>query len=328
MSQSYLPIGTQYPTRGVITLGFFVGRSSVGDPVTQKAYVTPQHPDGIMSSELRRASHDVQQTTALFWFYSNFRPFSGKDEAGSLLMPTWSTRGGAYGEGSYGEGAYGGGREKYVIKPPGAKFGSAEVRSEFGETISPDVLLVVGMALDNTLNSPEGLPLLWELIPPPPQPDNDMYLEDGQGNFVTTETGERILVGPPHAVVNSILARLSAIEAIIDTPKVTHVGIGHNNPPEEPLTDFDKGDIRLSIADLRKLLAKPSVEAGAVEQAAQPLISGKQKVGIWLGARLTVAVDVIIEGLLKGVSWACAFTSAVALFHQLDDVVRLIGQLH
>jgi hypothetical protein len=87
-------------------------------------------------------------------------------------------------------------------------------------------------------------------------------------------------------------------------------------PPEEPLTSTDKGEIRLSIADLRELLAKPSVDADAVRQAAKPFFFNKQKVADWLGQRLTVAVDTLLA------------LAVVALYHHLDDVIRLISHLH
>lgn len=321
--------------RGVISQGFIPGRSVAGDPLTQKAYVTPQFPSGISASELKRAPHDVQQATVLFWFYSNFRPFSGEDETGQPLKPKWGVRGGAYGEGAYGQGPYGGYGERYVIAPLGSTYGSAEIRSEFVDVVSPDVLLALGSILDNDRHNPEGLPSLWEIIPLAGLSDLLRYVVDPQGNFITTPTGERIVSADRADIVNAILSRLTAVEAIIDRPAVAHGDFGHNNPPEEPLTDTDKDIVRLSISQLRELLAERSADAEDVQQAAAPLVSSRQNIVDWFGKRTTAFMDATLKAAgttfgtgIGGYLTFELFHRSLALFHLMDEVIRLIGQLH
>ena len=61
-------------TRGVIWREFAAG-DPVGKPLAEPAYRTPRFPHAIRASDLRDSATDVQQETALFWFWSNLKPY-------------------------------------------------------------------------------------------------------------------------------------------------------------------------------------------------------------------------------------------------------------
>lgn len=46
-----------------------------GSPLAAKAYLTPEHLDGIVQRDLRDASPVVQRQTAFLWFVANLQPF-------------------------------------------------------------------------------------------------------------------------------------------------------------------------------------------------------------------------------------------------------------
>lgn len=61
-------------SRGVYWRHFSAEDPLVG-PVSEWAYVTPDHPDGITGSSLRLVGEATQLDTARFWFFSNFAPY-------------------------------------------------------------------------------------------------------------------------------------------------------------------------------------------------------------------------------------------------------------
>ena len=68
----------RWPTRGVVWHEFGVGEG-VEQPLAERAYRTPRFPQAIRGSDLRKASEQVQRETALFWFWSNLKPYDLSD---------------------------------------------------------------------------------------------------------------------------------------------------------------------------------------------------------------------------------------------------------
>lgn len=319
------------PLRGWIMQPAHVGRLSAGDPLGQKAYITPHLPDGILTSELKRASADVQQATVLCWFEINFRPFSGTDEHGQVLKAT-SVPGGAYGTAHYGHAAYGGASGRSLFTPRGSVLGSDEIKAEFNGVISPELLTTIGSALDRAGNQPDGVPFLWEVIPLLGRTDYTSYVVS-QGDFVTNLMGERIGVVDREGIEAAILLRIAAIEKLIDAPAVRHGQIGHNNPPEAPMSVLDYQTIKLKTLQLRELINDQNINAEEIKSTAVELVPTKSRIGDWLKERLTVFSDAFSKTAGSGlgvifVGWIGEeIQKEVHLFYLIDEVIRLVGQL-
>jgi len=247
------------PSRGKVYLPLGVGES-VGLPLSEWAYRTPSHPQGLKGSGLRDADPTAQREVMLVWFLQNFIPETGPvfGFAEAAAPPEPTPIGSGYG------------------KNYGNAFGQVEIggwdQAPFSTGVPAlDLLTAEFVALvdDVMLATVSGVvPGLWVSKPHDLSPDADQTLAE---------------------LSSTLLALLDKIDGIVRGLPVKSVGRGHNRSPEglvdieglpdelHPVTVQERDTVLRATADVR--LAMSSHDQSALSIAWQATLSALEKIG-------------------------------------------------
>ena len=139
----------------------------------------------------------------------------------------------------------------------------------------------------------------------------------------------------PETAQEVILARLEDVEKALAKLRPAHGGIGHNNPPDGPLTPEEHIEASTAIAELREEASAARPDTSRVQRARQVLAKVAEAVGRWLWKR----AEIVIDEFLKEVGKKAAHPAVVALMAVyafdgwqkltvlLDAIQRWIGSL-
>ena len=139
----------------------------------------------------------------------------------------------------------------------------------------------------------------------------------------------------PETAQEVILARLEDVEKALAKLRPAHGGIGHNNPPDGPLTPEEHIEASTAIAELREEASAARPDTSRVQRATQVLAKVAETVGRWLWKR----AEIVIDEFLKEVGKKAAHPAVVALMAVyafdgwqkltvlLDAIQRWIGSL-
>ena len=137
----------------------------------------------------------------------------------------------------------------------------------------------------------------------------------------------------PETAQEVILARLEDVEKALAKLRPAHGGIGHNNPPDGPLTPEEHTEASTAIAELREEASAARPDTSRVQRAAQVLARVAEAVGRWLWKRAEMMADEFLKELAKlparpaGVAVGAffAFDGLQKLTALLDAIQRWIG---
>lgn len=96
---------------------------------------------------------------------------------------------------------------------------------------------------------------------------------------------------PPETAQEVILARLEDVEKAFAKLRPAHGGIGHNNPPDGPLTPEEDIEASTAIAELREEASAALPDTSRVQRARQVLAKVAEAVGRWLWKRAEIVID-------------------------------------
>ncbi|CAN7355254.1 hypothetical protein LJR231_002058 [Phyllobacterium sp. LjRoot231] len=174
--------------------------------------------------------------------------------------------------------------------------------------------------------------------PPPEDEDFRDFLTDEQGNALTDENGNRIVLGRQERDFRAeMLGRLDELESVVNNYEQARPHRGHNNPPEliedDPLTQPQIQQIIEAVVQLRAEAVKGEPDPLNITAQASILSSIARAVGNWIAQKANVATDALVEaGVVAGVVWAYnhpneiqhalnqAASSANAWAHQLGVI--------
>lgn len=120
---------------------------------------------------------------------------------------------------------------------------------------------------------------------------------------------------------HEIFRRLGAVEAALAKLQSPHGCIGHNNPPDGPLTSEEQASVRVATADIQEELLAARPDVSKVRRAVQGLVHVAATVGTWIWKRVEVAVDEVAKraGLI-------AFGDAMTGWQALTAVIEAVGR--
>ncbi|WP_146201966.1 hypothetical protein [Teichococcus aestuarii] len=96
-----------------------------------------------------------------------------------------------------------------------------------------------------------------------------------------------------------ILRRLEAAEAALTKLAPQHGGIGHNNPPDGPLTAEEHREATAAVAEIRAEVAAQVPDRSRLRRAAEVVGRAAASISRWLAKRVEVAVDEAIKISVK-----------------------------
>ncbi|MCA3425506.1 MAG: hypothetical protein INF34_02285 [Roseomonas sp.] len=139
---------------------------------------------------------------------------------------------------------------------------------------------------------------------------------------------------PPETAQEVILARLEDVEKALAKLRPAHGGIGHNNPPDGPLTPEEHIEASTAIAELREEASAARPDTSRVQRARQVLAKVAEAVGRWLRKRAEIVIDEFLKELAKKAALPTVAFGAVYAFDGwqklmalLDAIQRWIGSL-
>lgn len=97
------------------------------------------------------------------------------------------------------------------------------------------------------------------------------------------------------AQLAQVVARLEAVEAPLDKLQPVHGGIGHNNPPDGPLTRDEQAGASAAVAELREEASATRPDSSRAQRAVQILAKVAAAVGRWIWKRAEMATDEAIK---------------------------------
>jgi hypothetical protein len=103
----------------------------------------------------------------------------------------------------------------------------------------------------------------------------------------------------PETAQEVILARLENVEKALAKLRPAHGGIGHNNPPDGPLTPEEHIEASTAIAELREEASAARPDPSRVQRAAQVLAKVAEAVVRWLWKRAEMMIDEFAKELAK-----------------------------
>jgi hypothetical protein len=230
-----------------------------GSPLAAKAYLTPEHPEGIVQRDLGQALPNTQRRTAMLWFVANLEPFPrpgtpyfGFAEAIEAGQPQPFTLGASQLDGGdqLGGAPMIAGLDQGSFAPP--HFDALNfLTAEFGQIIPPTVLEDVAAAL----------PGQWSFIQPQLRPD-------GQPSEDTT--------------TNPLLQAIDDLKLLLEAQQTVHGGYGHNSGG----APFDSDTLRLiiesTLATRDAVAEQRPVEQ--VQQAIAPAAAARPRIMHWLAS--------------------------------------------
>ncbi|MFN7306320.1 MAG: hypothetical protein ACK5TQ_07030 [Acetobacteraceae bacterium] len=139
----------------------------------------------------------------------------------------------------------------------------------------------------------------------------------------------------PETAQEVILARLEDVEKALAKLRPAHGGIGHNNPPDGPLTPEEHTEASTAIAELREEASAARPDTSRVQRARQVLAKVAEAVGRWLWKRAEIVIDEFLKEVGKKAAHPAvvAFGALIAfdgwqkLMALLDAIQRWIGSL-
>ncbi|MFO0200008.1 MAG: hypothetical protein ACK530_15570 [Alphaproteobacteria bacterium] len=139
----------------------------------------------------------------------------------------------------------------------------------------------------------------------------------------------------PETAQEVILARLENVEKALAKLRPAHGGIGHNNPPDGPLTPEEHTEASTAIAELREEASAARPDTSRVQRARQVLAKVAEAVGRWLWKRAEIVIDEFLKEVGKKAAHPAvvAFGALIAfdgwqkLMALLDAIQRWIGSL-
>lgn len=129
----------------------------------------------------------------------------------------------------------------------------------------------------------------------------------------------------PDTAEAAVLARLDAAEKALAKLQSPHGGIGHNNPPDGPLTPEEQVDASAAVAELREEAAATRPDPSRAQRAAQVLAKVAATVGRWIWKRAEMGID---EAIKKAAGAGGIFTAADAMdaWQKLNALVEAVGR--
>ena len=138
----------------------------------------------------------------------------------------------------------------------------------------------------------------------------------------------------PETAQEAILARLEDVEKALAKLRPAHGGIGHNNPPDGPLTPEEHTEASTAIAELREEASAARPDTFRVQRARQVLAKVAEAVGRWLWKRAEIVIDEFAKELGKKAALPTVALGTVYAFDVwqkltalLDAIQRWIGSL-
>ena len=119
---------------------------------------------------------------------------------------------------------------------------------------------------------------------------------------------------------NTLCARLDEVEEALAKLQPARGGIGHNNPPDGPLTGEEHAEASKAITELREQSSSTRPDSSRTQRAAQSLAKVSEVVGRWIWKRVEIAIDEVIK---KGVGTA----SVLGIVYAMDAWQNLTGLL-
>lgn len=127
----------------------------------------------------------------------------------------------------------------------------------------------------------------------------------------------------------SILARLEAVEAALAELKPPHGGLGHNNPPDGPLTSEEHAEASAAVAELKEEVSARQPDTSRVQRAVHALSNTISKLGGWLLRRFQKAAQTIAEEEVEQLARTAirritGHADVQAAYERLTDVVEAV----
>lgn len=129
----------------------------------------------------------------------------------------------------------------------------------------------------------------------------------------------------PDTAEANVLARLEAVEKALAKLQPPHGGIGHNNPPDGPLTREEQAEASAAVAELREEASATRPDPSRAQRAAQVLAKAALAVGRWIWKRAEMAAD---EAIKKAAGAGGIITAADAMdaWQKLNALVEAVGR--
>ena len=131
----------------------------------------------------------------------------------------------------------------------------------------------------------------------------------------------------PETAQEVILARLEDVEKALAKLRPAHGGIGHNNPPDGPLTPEEHTEASTAIAELREEASAALPNTSRVQRAAQVLAKVAEAVGRWLWKRAEIVIDEYAKELGKKAAYTTVALGTVYAFDGWQKLTALVDAI-
>lgn len=191
--------------------------------------------------------------------------------------------------------------------PLGGPYDAAdELHGEFGGTVPEDIIDELASHLASETSD-------WA-----PALDQD---DDSSGD-AGEPVGEEILSRA------EILRRLETAEAALAKLAPQHGGIGHNNPPDGPLTAEEHREAVAAVSAIREEVQSPRPNLSRAEKALLVIGTTAAILGKWFADRLTVPIDEFNRAVARKIGEKVgdrAAEDALAAYEALKQAAAAVG---
>lgn len=192
-----------------------------------------------------------------------------------------------------------------------------ELAGEFGEVAQGQAIEMLGRILADETRA-------WA-----PEAGLDRIAAEARVGIVIASADPRFRQSG--TVQDAILARLEAAEKALAKLQSPHGGIGHNNPPEGPLTREEQAEAFTALAELREEASATRPDASRAQRAAQVVAKMAAVVGGWIWKRAEMIIDEALKTAARAGTFFTvadvmdAWLKLTALVEAVGSWISLIG---
>jgi hypothetical protein len=121
------------------------------------------------------------------------------------------------------------------------------------------------------------------------------------------------------------ILRLEEAEEALTKIETKHGGIGHNNPPDAPLTAEERREATEVLQELRKDVLTEKPPPARLQQAIAVLVKAGAAIGGWIWKRVELATDEAIKKAI-GTSTIITVADAMDAWQKITALVEALGR--
>lgn len=188
-----------------------------------------------------------------------------------------------------------------------------ELAGEFGGVVQGQAIEILGRRLADETRA-------WA-----PEDGLDRIAAEARVGIVIASADPRFQ--QPATLHEAILARLEAAEKALAKLQSPHGGIGHNNPPDGPLTWEEQAEAFAAVAELREEASAARPDASRAQRAAQVLAKVAAVVGCWIWKRAAeMATDEAIKKAAHAAGGLVTVAAAMDAWQELTTLIETVGR--